>query len=135
MGAGGSPSFVDAPYQLKGPIPAGMWGIVGDGIVAGSQVQTITVRFEARWRKQGASDDSGDQILMAVEHTFVRDTGNPFNAVQFTGSAAGVAAAAAPGDLLVFRATALSGDPGAVYILNGDGPTRGGRIPRLDLPQ
>lgn len=135
MGAGGSPSFVEAPYQLRGPIPAGKWGLVGDGVVAGSGVQTITVRFEVRWRKQGASDDSGDQIVMSVDHTFLRDSANPFNAVQFTGSANGVAAAAASGDLLVFRATALSGDTGAVYILNGDGASKGGRIPRLDLPQ
>jgi hypothetical protein len=47
----------------------------------------------------------------------------------------GIAAAASPGDLLLFRTTFVSGDPGALFILNGDGKFNGGQIPRLDLPK
>lgn len=135
MGAGSSPNYLEAAYPLAGPIAAGTWGIVGDGILAGNQVQSMTMLFEARLRPAGISDDHADVVLCAVKNTFLRDSSKPFSAVPFSGSVAGVAAAAAPGDLLVYRVTALAGDPGAIYIWNGDGASAGGRIPRLDLPR
>jgi hypothetical protein len=135
VGAGGSLPFVEAPYALSAPLPAGSWGLTGDGAVAGTGVTSATVRFEVRWRKQGAPDDSGDVIVAAVEHTFVRDLNNPFAAIPYFAQLPGQAAAAAPGDLLILRTTFVAGDPTALFILNGDGKYNGGQIPRLDLPK
>jgi hypothetical protein len=127
--------MIEAAYTLRGPIPAGLWGFVVDGIVAGTGVQQATVLFEARLRPRNAGGSSQDQILASLQHTFLRDSGNPFSAVNFSSSVPGVAGAAQAGDFLVFRTTAVGGDPGAEYILNGDGLNANGSIPRLDLPQ
>ena len=54
--------------------------------------------------------------------------------MRYDDSGQGVAAPAQPGDLLVWRAIGVRGDPGVLFIPNGDGPNSGGRIPRLDLP-
>lgn len=126
--------MVEAAYTLKAPIPAGSWTIVGDGIVVGSGAQSVTVRFEARWRKQGQTDGNGDTVLATAMNTFTRDSSQPFDAVPFTTMVPGIAADADAGDLLVLRVTAVSGDPGALFILNGEGKNSGGNIPRLDLP-
>jgi hypothetical protein len=134
---GDSPSSLEASFTLRQPVPAGTWGLIGDGIVLGSGVTNVTVLFEVRWRRAGAADDRGDVVLVSVTHTFVRDP-NPdraFRAVPFETTAPGLAAPAAPGDLLVLRFTALRGDSGAVFVPNGDGVTTFGRIPRLNLPQ
>lgn len=136
MRVGDSPSTLEAAYTLRAPIPAGTWGLVGDGIVLGTGVTNVTVLFEARWRRAGALDDRGDVVLWSVQNTFVRDA-NPdraFRAVPFQTQVSGQAAAASAGDSLVLRFTALRGDSGAVFVPNGDGATTSGRIPRLDLP-
>jgi len=134
--AGGSPSTLEAAYVLRDKVPAGPWGIVGDGLLLGSGVSKLRMRFEVRTRGSEATDDSGDQVLVGVENLFVRDTAKPFQAVRFDTTAAGAAANAEAGDKLVFRITALSdgSDPGGMYVLNGDGAQLGGRIPHLQLP-
>lgn len=135
MRAGGSPSYIEAPYTLRGPIFAGVWNLVADGIIAGSNVRSITIQFEMRWRRKGAGDDSGDLVILSREHTFVRNVDQPFSAVPYEDRVQGVAAAAEPGDSLILRITAQNGDTGAFYIPNGDGQNAQGRIPHLDLPQ
>lgn len=131
MGVGDS---LEASYPLRAPVPAGIYRIVGDGIVAGEGAQRIEVAFELLLRRQGTPRGGGEHIVRLV-HTFVRDLQARFSAVRYEGSAAGPEVAAAPGDLLVLRVTALGGDPTAFYILNGDGARTGGRIPRIDLPR
>jgi len=134
VGAGGSPSSIEAAYTLSAPIPAGDWTIVGDGILAGSGVQQVTVRFEVRWRPKDHSGDGADTVLVSVTNTFNRDTTKPFAAVPYQTTLPGLAAPAEPGDRLVLRVSATGGDPGGLYILNGDGRNAGGNIPRIDLP-
>lgn len=126
--------MLEAAYVLKGPIPAGTWNLVGDGIVAGDGVRSITVLFEVRLRAQGVTGDASDTIVVMTQNTFMRDQGNRFGAVAFEQQLQGMAVPAVAGDRLVLRITALRGDPGATFIPNGDGVTTGGRIPRLDLP-
>lgn len=133
MRVGDSPPYIEAAYALQGPLPAGRWGVVGDGIIAGDMANAITVRFEVRWRPKGTAGAS-DQVVVSVENEFLRDPNNRFNAVAFDTTLNGQAVAAAAGDLLVLRATAVRGDAGAIYIINGDGSTTKGRIPRIDLP-
>lgn len=127
---------MEAAYTLRAPIPAGTWGLIGDGIVLGSGVTNVTVLFEARWRRAGALDDRADVVLFSVQNTFARDPDpdRAFRAVPFQTQVSGQAAAASAGDRLVLRFTALRGDSGAVFVPNGDGAITYGRIPRLDLP-
>jgi hypothetical protein len=133
VGAGGSPSFVEAAYTLTAPIPAGDWTIVGDGIIAGSGTQTVTVRFEVRLRPQGQTAGA-DTVLVSTTNTFNRDAAKPFAAVPYQVTVPGIAGAASSGDSLVLRITATGGDTGAIFILNGEGKNSGGNIPRIDLP-
>ena len=140
MRVGDSPDTLKAAYTLYGPIPAGTWHLVGDGILTGSGVTNITVGFEVRLRPQGAVAEERDTILLSTQNTFQRDPDpqRAFAPVLFETTVAGLAAAAAPGDRLVWRIHALRGDSGAMYIPNGDGDRKGqypgARIPRLDLP-
>lgn len=136
MRAGGSPSSLEAAYVLRDKIPAGPWGIVGDGMVLGNGVNKVRVRFEVRTRRASATDDSADQVLVGVENIFVRDAANPLNAILFEASADGIASDAGAGDKLVLRMSALvnDSDAGGFYIPNADGPYHQGRIPHLQLP-
>ena len=137
MRAGGSPSTLEAAYPLRESIPAGRWDLIGDGLLLGNGVSKMRVRFEVRVRKALASDDSADQILFAVENVVVRDAANPLQAVTFQTQVDGLAGEAESGDKLVLRFTGLAADSdiGAMYIPNADGALRGGRIPRVQLPQ
>lgn len=101
----------------------------------------MDVRFELRWRHAaaGAGDDGGagggDTVLASVTHHFVRDAANPYVAIAFAADLDGVQRVTPQsGDELVLRVTPTAGDPGAVYIPNGDGANSHGRIPHLDLP-
>lgn len=137
MRAGGSPSTLEAAYVLRESIPAGRWDLIGDGLLLGNGVSKMRVRFEVRVRKASISDDSADQILFTVENVFVRDPANPLYAVPFQTQVDGLAGNAEPGDKLILRFTGLAADSdiGAMYIPNSDGTLRGGRIPRIQLPQ
>ena len=127
MGAGGS---LEAAFPLVGPIPAGTWHLVGDGIVLAS----CDLEFEVIWRH------GEDTVLASFSNHFDPRTVAPkFDATQFEADATGVAAQAASGDQLVLRFTAsVMADAGAgvtdVYIPNGDGANAHGRIPSLTLP-
>lgn len=134
MRAGGSPPFIEAAYTLSAAIPAGEWTLVGDGILAGSGVQTMTVLFEVRLRKKDQSTDAADLVLVSTTNSFSRDMTKPFAAVPYQAKIAGLAAPADSGDRLVLRITATGGDAGGTFILNGEGRNSGGNIPRIDLP-
>ncbi len=135
MGVGNS---LLASYALAGPIPAGTWSIIGDGLLAGDTASSIDIRFEVVLRPLASEGDAGgvgpEQPIVVFQHHFVRDPNNRFGAVAYSDQGQGVAATARAGDLLVWRMVGVRGDPGAIFIPNGDGPNTGGRIPRLDLP-
>lgn len=132
MGVGNS---LEASYALRAAIPAGVWRLSADGIIAGATAQVITVRFEVRLRAAGADGGAADVVVVSFQNRFVRSLENRFAAVRFSASAPAPEVRARAGDLLVLHATALEGDPGASYIFNGEGANSGGEIPRLDLPQ
>lgn len=147
MGVGDS---LEAAYVLHGPVAAGRWHLVADGLLAGQGVSAMDVRVELRWRHaapdsgvpDGSPSDAGtndagadDTVLAGVSHHFVRDAANPYGALAFTADLDGIERIVPrPGDELVLRFTPTTGDPGAVYIPNGDGRNTGGAIPHIDLP-
>ena len=88
--------------------------------------QSVGVRFDIIWRR---SAPGSDVVLASVTHTFP-----PGGGVQFDTDVEGIAAAAAPGDLLVLRFSTVSGASGANYTPNGDGALVGARVPSLTLP-
>jgi len=114
--AGGSPSTLEAAFTLRDKLPAGTWGVIGDGMVLGTGANNVRVRFEVRTRAASAVDDRADQVLVGVENVFHRDAANPYNAVQFEAAADGQASDAQAGDKLVLRIVALpnDSDPGAM---------------------
>ena len=140
MRVGDSPDTLEAAYTLRGPLTAGIWHLVGDGVLTGTNVTNISVLFEVRVRPQAAVADELDKVVLATQNTFQRDADpqRAFAPVLFDAQVAGVAASAVAGDRLVLRIHALRGDSGAMYTINGDGDRRGmypgARIPHLDLP-
>ncbi len=130
MGAGGS---LEAAYRLAGPIKAGNWHLVGDGVL----FDPATVTWSVIWRDAGGKDHP----VVSFTHDFPEASGAPLStgylpAIAFEADAMGVAAAAQPNDELVLRFTAVGNpsDPD-LYLPNGDGAKAQGRIPSLTLPQ
>ncbi len=140
MRVGDSPDTLEAAYTLRGPIAAGTWHIVGDGILTGSGVTNMTVQFDVRLRPQAAVAEELDKVVLSTQNTFQRatDPQRLFAPILFDAQVAGTAVSAVAGDRLVFRIKAVRGDSGAMYTLNGDGDRNGmypgARIPHLDLP-
>jgi hypothetical protein len=122
VGAGGS---LEAAYTLTGPIKAGPWQIVGDGII----IDACDVTFAMLWRTSAS-----DSPVATFTHHF-DPAAAIADAVLYDGSADGVAVPAAAGDQLVLHITA-TGAPTAtsLYGLNGDGAADGGRQPFVTLP-
>jgi hypothetical protein len=91
-----------------------------------------TVRFDILWRAAGAAD----VVLLTATHTFEPHPPGPgqFDAIRYEADLEGLAAPAAPGDLLVLRFTTVSADPGGYYIPNGDGALVNGQTVNLTLP-
>jgi hypothetical protein len=117
--------------QLKGPIKAGTWHLIGDGIV----LRPADVVFDVIWRHGGV-----DTPIVQFQRRFEpRTDENKFHATRFEADANGAAVPANPGDLLVLRFSAPgmpdAGDEGVAYIPNGDGARADGRIPSLILPR
>jgi hypothetical protein len=128
VGAGGS---LEAAYRLAGPIKAGSWHLIGDGVA----FDPADVTFAVSWR----SSDGMDHPIVSFEHNFPTG-GAPVNgfipATHLDADAMGVAADAAPNDELVLRITAKGNPADALLFLpNGDGSHAQGRIPSLTLPQ
>lgn len=123
MGAGRS---LEAGYELGGPIDAGRWGFVGDGIV----IEPVDVVFEVLLRRAGEEDE----ILASWEHHFEPLPGGDYRAQPFEAEADVVRVDAAAGDRLILYYAGDGSDLSMAYIPNGDGQLLGGRIPYLDLP-
>ena len=140
MRVGDSPDTLEAAYTLHGPIAAGVWHLVGDGVLTGSSVTNMTVQFEVRLRPQAAVADELDKVVLTTQNTFERDPDpqRAFAPVLYDGQVPGTAVSAVAGDRLVLRIHSVRGDSGAMYTLNGDGDRHGmypgARIPHLDLP-
>jgi hypothetical protein len=120
---------LDAPFTLLGPISAGTWHLIGDGMV----LQPVDIRYDVVWRP--AADGGVETTLATVTHHF--DPPPPptqFNAVQLETDVPGTAAAAHAGDLLIWRFSGMGSGSGLAFIPNGDGGHAGGRIPSLRLP-
>lgn len=122
MGAGRS---LEAAYALGGPIEAGAWLMVGDGIV----LESVDVTFEIVWRS-----DSGDEVLASWQHHFDPLPGGEYRAQAYEESAELARVDAADGDQLILRFTGEGSEQVMAYIPNGDGEVTDGRVPFLDLP-
>jgi hypothetical protein len=110
---------------LTGPIKAGTWHLVGDGIV----LNPVDVTFEVFWR-----DATGEHPIASWQNHFdPQPTG--YNATAFEADAPGLAAGAKANDQLVLRFKAAGTGTGILYIPNGDGAKAQGRIPTLVLPK
>jgi hypothetical protein len=119
---------LEASYRLAGPIDAGVWRLIGDGIV----LADVDVRFEIIWKAAGGAET----VIVAFDHHFDRPEGDDaFRAVPFDGEATAPAIDAASGDTLTLRITAVASPrTGPVFIPNADGELAGGRIPSIALP-
>ena len=126
MGVGDS---LEAAFTLAGPIRAGTWHLVGDGIV----LYSADIRYDVIWRHGGS-----DLTLVSWMHHFDPLTGpKPFDATPFEADGQGIAAPAQAGDQLVLRFTGtggVDGGTGAAFIPNGDGAKANANIPSLTLP-
>ena len=123
MGVGDSQ--LEAPFALRGPIPAGTWHLVGDGAV----IASVDIRYELIWHSGGT-----DVVLATFDHHFDPQPSG-FDAVAYEGQTNGPAANARDGDQLVLRITASNTTASTAFVPNGDGANANGRIPYVDLPQ
>ena len=117
---------LEAAFTLVGPLGAGTWTLVGDGII----IEPVDVRFEVFVRAEAG----GETPLFSADHHFDPRGGGNFDAVPFETRADAPAVAAASGDRLVFRYSAMNATVAMSYIPNGDGASANGRIPSLTLP-
>jgi hypothetical protein len=125
----GAGSSQEAEFILQGPIPAGTYTLVADGIITGP----VDVLFELIWRK---GDGTGDVLLAMDMHHFEPNGGGNFDAVPYEVelAAPAVDAVAGAGDQFIFRYTGTNSPGPMSYAPNGDGATRNGRIPNITLP-
>ena len=113
---------------MAGPIKAGTWHLVGDGIV----LESSDITFDVLWR-----DANGDHPIATWTHHYDVPA-NIQNAVQYEADAPGVAADAKSNDQLGLRMTAAAGNYPADTMLwtpNGDADKTNGRDPSLTLPK
>jgi hypothetical protein len=113
---------------MTGPIKAGSWHLVGDGIV----LYPVDITFAVLWR-----DAAGEHPIASFTHHFDPPSAG-FDAVQYEDDAIGVAAKAKPNDTLILRMTAADGGQPAdtmLWIPNGDAEKTKGRDPSLTLPK
>jgi hypothetical protein len=115
---------LEAAITLDGPLRAGTWHFVGDGLI----LADVEMTFDVIWRGAG-----GDTVIVSFAHHFTQVSAS--SAEKFEADAAGIAAAARSGDELVLRMTATkSTTTHTAYIPNADGSLTHGRIPSLTLP-
>jgi hypothetical protein len=115
---------LEASYELAGPLRAGSWNLIGDGV----PLHSVDIVFDVIWRRGGS-----DRTIVTFTHHFAPTPGR-FDAEPFEGNATSDAVEAAQGDLLVLRMTASSSVAGAAYLPNADGQHANGRIPSIILP-
>jgi hypothetical protein len=123
VGAGGS---LEAAYNLKASVPAGMYHFVLDSII----ITPVDVTFDLIWRR-GTSD-----TLLSSWMVHWDPTPGSFDAQAYEIDQPAQAIDFADGDKLVFRYSAGPGGTTAeAYIPNGDGALANGRIPNITLPR
>ena len=117
---------LEAEFVLLGPIPAGHWRLVADGII----IQPVDVTFEIFWR-----DAAGEHPIGMWQHHFDPIGDGEYTAQPFEAEVDAAAVTAVANDLLVFRYSAMNTTVAMAYIPNGDGAQAEGRIPFIELPQ
>ncbi len=118
---------LEASAALAGPINAGRWHLIGDGLV----VDPVDITYEVIWR-----GSAGDKVLATWQHHFDAPPAGPdrYKAVRYEDDADGAAAEATAGDKLVLRFKAAQAASAMPFIPNGDGFMANGRIPSITLP-
>lgn len=109
---------------MKGPIEAGTWTLVADGVIG----EPVDVTFEVIHRVGGT-----ENVVFTLEQHFEPRVDEPGMATAYEETAEAERVESQEGDELVFRFTGESENDMA-YIPNGEGTMNGGRIPYLDLP-
>ncbi len=122
MGPGGSQ---EAPFSLKGSVPAGRYHIQCDSIV----IQPVDVTFSLIWRS-----GSTDSVLGTWMQHFTPLPGGSFDAQPYETDVDAPAIDFKKGDELVFRYEGANTTSNEAYIPNGDGKLTNGRIPQITLP-
>jgi hypothetical protein len=98
---------------------------VADGLI----LEAVDVTFDIVLRRAGR-----DTLVASWQHHF--DVEGRYKAAElFEATAAGPALDVKTGDLLVFRYTGQSAELEMAYVPNGEGATKKGRVPFIDLPQ
>lgn len=122
----GDPLEAAYPIATAFTLDAADWHLVGDGLILAS----VDMQFDVLLREGGT-----DHPIATFTHHFDVPSGSQGqDAVPLDADAAGLAAEAHAGDLLVLRMTATRAPPGPAYLPNADGPHTNGRIPSLTLP-
>jgi hypothetical protein len=112
-------------------VPAGTWHLVGDGIIT----QAVDVEFDILWRRIGR----GDVTVATWNHHFEPKPRHPdgtgdFTATAYEEDATGTAIDFADGDVLVFKYIGTNSTLANAYSPDGDGSSKAGRNPYIDLP-
>lgn len=123
MGPGGSQ---EAEWSLTADVPAGTYRLVCDAII----IRAIDVTFDLVWRHEG-----GDTMLATVDQHFEPAPGGALGAQACDLDLEAPAIDFTPGDQLIFRYSGANSTSMNGFVPNGDGPTAGGRIPNIRLPQ
>lgn len=123
MGPGGSQ---EAPYSLKGSVPAGTYHVICDAIV----IRPVDVTFDLFWRRGGV-----DTTLATWTQHFEPLPGGVFKAQAYEIDHDAPAIDFQSGDQFIFRYTGANTTSMMAFIPNGDGATADGRIPNITLPQ
>ncbi len=122
MGPGGSQ---EAPYSLKGSVPAGTYHVICDAII----IRSVDVTFDLIWRRGGT-----DTSLATWSQHFDPLPGGVYTAQAYELDQATQAIAYQSGDQFVFRYSGANTTSQQAFIPNGDGATANGRIPNITLP-
>jgi len=120
---------LEAAFLLAGPIKAGNWHLVGDGLV----FESTDITFDVLWRDAANVDHP---IVSFTRHFDPQPSG--FDAVLYEDNALGPQVNAKANDQLVLRMSAPAGgypDGTMLWIPNGDADQTHGRDPNLTLPK
>ncbi len=112
----------EATYSLPGPIPAGDYHLIGDGITTSMP----DVQFDILWRRAGAADST----IVSFTHQYPAGSASQY---EETKSVPAVSASA--GDVLVMKVSMLGTDMNAEYIPISEHPqTPTARFLQISIP-
>ena len=113
---------LEVTYPLDGPLPAGSYHLVGDGVL----FHAPRVRYELSRRRGGADD----LPVISFEHKFPDAM-----AAQYEETRAGLAVDARRGDLLVLQVSLVGDTDDASWIpISEHPPTPTARFLTVDIP-